>query len=48
MPGKQMAIDADLSSGLIDEGEARTRRKQLEDESSFLRRDGRCVQVRPR
>ncbi len=35
MPGKQMAIDADLSSGLIDEQEARTRRKKLEDESSF-------------
>jgi flagellar biosynthesis protein FlhA len=36
MPGKQMAIDADLSSGLIDEGEARRRRKELEDESSFF------------
>ncbi len=35
MPGKQMAIDADLSAGLIDEGEARRRRKFLEDESSF-------------
>ncbi|MEJ0010042.1 MAG: flagellar biosynthesis protein FlhA [Alphaproteobacteria bacterium] len=35
MPGKQMAIDADLSSGLIDEKEARRRRKELEDESSF-------------
>jgi flagellar biosynthesis protein FlhA len=35
MPGKQMAIDADLSAGLIDEGEARRRRKDLEDESSF-------------
>jgi flagellar biosynthesis protein FlhA len=35
MPGKQMAIDADLSSGLIDEDEARTRRKELEQESSF-------------
>src|SRR5712671_4464113 len=35
MPGKQMAIDADLSAGLIDEKEARRRRKQLEDESSF-------------
>jgi len=29
MPGKQMAIDADLSAGLIDEDEARARRKQL-------------------
>ncbi len=36
MPGKQMAIDADLSAGLIDEGEARTRRKNLEDESAFF------------
>src|SRR5471030_2665859 len=35
MPGKQMAIDADLSAGLIDEGTAKTRRKDLEDESSF-------------
>jgi len=35
MPGKQMAIDADLSAGLIDEAEARRRRKTLEDESSF-------------
>ena len=35
MPGKQMAIDADLSAGLIDEKEARFRRKQLEDESGF-------------
>ncbi len=35
MPGKQMAIDADLSAGLIDETDARTRRKDLEDESNF-------------
>lgn len=35
MPGKQMAIDADLSAGLIDEDEARSRRRNLEDESSF-------------
>src|SRR5690349_253555 len=35
MPGKQMAIDADLSAGLINETEARRRRKTLEDESSF-------------
>ena len=35
MPGKQMAIDADLSAGLIDENEARKRRKNLEDESAF-------------
>ena len=36
MPGKQMAIDADLSAGLIDENEARDRRKSLEDESNFF------------
>ena len=36
MPGKQMAIDADLSSGLINEAEARKRRKDLEDESNFF------------
>ena len=36
MPGKQMAIDADLSTGLIDEDEARTRRRTLEDESTFF------------
>ena len=36
MPGKQMAIDADLSAGLIDEATARTRRKELEDESNFF------------
>ncbi|MBO6825259.1 MAG: flagellar biosynthesis protein FlhA [Sneathiella sp.] len=36
MPGKQMAIDADLSAGMIDEATARARRKELEDESSFF------------
>ena len=36
MPGKQMAVDADLSSGLINEQQARERRKALEDESSFF------------
>ncbi|MBA5775714.1 flagellar biosynthesis protein FlhA [Stappia sp. F7233] len=36
MPGKQMAIDADLSAGLIDEQDARQRRKNLEDESAFF------------
>jgi len=36
MPGKQMAIDADLSAGLINEDQARKRRKDLEDESSFF------------
>jgi flagellar biosynthesis protein FlhA len=36
MPGKQMAIDADLSAGLIDEKGAKDRRKELEGESSFF------------
>lgn len=35
MPGKQMAVDADLSAGLINEAEAKRRRKLLEDESNF-------------
>jgi flagellar biosynthesis protein FlhA len=35
MPGKQMAIDSDLSSGLITEDEARDRRSKLEQESTF-------------
>jgi len=36
MPGKQMAIDADLSAGLIDEAQAKKRRQELEDESGFF------------
>jgi len=36
MPGKQMAIDADLSAGLIDEATARSRRRTLEEESAFF------------
>ena len=36
MPGKQMAIDADLSTGLIDETDAKRRRRELEDESTFF------------
>lgn len=36
MPGKQMAIDADLSSGLINEADARARRSALEQESTFF------------
>ena len=36
MPGKQMAIDADLSSGLIDQDQAKARRKELEQESTFF------------
>ncbi|MBI4688381.1 MAG: flagellar biosynthesis protein FlhA [Nitrospirae bacterium] len=35
MPGKQMAIDADLNSGLIDEAEARRRRSSISHEADF-------------
>ena len=35
MPGKQMAIDADLNSGLIDQNEARTRREEVGREADF-------------
>lgn len=36
MPGKQMAIDADLNAGMIDETQARARRSELEAESGFF------------
>jgi len=36
MPGKQMAIDADLSTGLIDEAEAKTRREDMQKEADFF------------
>lgn len=36
MPGKQMAIDADLNSGLIDEQEARERRSKIQREADFF------------
>jgi flagellar biosynthesis protein FlhA len=35
LPGKQMSIDADLNAGLIDEAEAKLRRKQLATEAEF-------------
>jgi len=35
MPGKQMAIDADLNAGLITEAEAKERRKKIQRESDF-------------
>jgi len=35
MPGKQMAIDADLNAGLIDQREAQQRRKELREEADF-------------
>ena len=36
IPGKQMAIDADLSAGMIDDKEAMRRRRELEEESAFF------------
>ena len=36
MPGKQMAIDADLNTGAIDDAEAKRRREKIQDESSFF------------
>ncbi len=36
MPGKQMAIDADLNAGLIDEREAKSRRERIGDEADFF------------
>ena len=36
IPGKQMAIDADLAAGIINETEAQSRRRELEEESSFF------------
>ncbi|MEZ5649154.1 MAG: flagellar biosynthesis protein FlhA [Burkholderiaceae bacterium] len=36
MPGKQMAIDADLNAGLIDQQEARTRRREVAQEADFF------------
>ncbi len=35
MPGKQMAIDADLNAGIIDESEAKSRREEISNEASF-------------
>ncbi|MCP4912321.1 MAG: flagellar biosynthesis protein FlhA [Oligoflexia bacterium] len=35
MPGKQMAIDADLNAGLIDDAEAKQRRREVADEADF-------------
>ena len=46
MPGKQMAIDADLNAGLIDENEARHASREDLAGGRFLRRHGRCFQVR--
>ena len=48
MPGKQMAIDADLSSGIITNEQAKVRRRDLGARGRLLRRHGRREQVRPR
>ena len=46
MPGKQMAIDADLNAGLITDEEARNRRAEISQRGRLLRRDGRRLEVR--
>ena len=48
MPGKQMAIDADLSAGLIDEKTARAAAPRAGGRERLLRRDGRRREVRAR
>jgi len=48
MPGKQMAIDADLSAGMIDEKSARLRRRELEEESGFYGAMDGCGEIRAR
>ena len=46
MPGKQMAIDADLNAGLITDEQARARRAEIAQRGGLLRRDGRRLEVR--
>ena len=46
MPGKQMAIDADLNAGLITDEQARNRRSEIAPRGRLLRRDGRRLEVR--
>ena len=48
MPGKQMAIDADLNAGLITDEQARERRAEIAQRGRLLRRDGRRLEVRQR
>ncbi len=48
MPGKQMAIDADLNAGLIDQNQAKTAPPGSRPGSRVLRLHGRCQQVRAR
>ena len=46
MPGKQMAIDADLNAGIIDEAEARRRRQHPEEADFYGAMDGASKFVR--
>lgn len=46
MPGKQMAIDADLNTGAINDAEAKRRRDKIQEEASFFRIHGWCGKVR--
>ena len=48
MPGKQMAIDADLNAGIIDEKRSPAPPRGNHPAGRLLRRHGRCQQVRPR
>ena len=48
MPGRQMAIDADLTAGLIDEKQAATPPRGRDAAGRFLRRHGWCQQIRAR
>ncbi len=48
MAPKLVAIDGELNSGLIDEAEARRRRKEIDSDVRVLRKHGRRQQVRPR
>ena len=48
MPGKQMAIDADLNAGIIDETRSPAPPRGNHAAGRLLRGDGRCQQVRPR
>ena len=45
MPGKQMAIDADLNAGVLTNDEAKLRREDISKEVRFLRRNGWCIKI---
>jgi len=47
LPGKQMAIDADMMPALIDEATARKRGRRSRQEAEFLRGDGRAARFQP-